>query len=67
MSDHSRAFLISSNVSGMVVHSYMELLFSLSYILLATLFTVDQVAYVFGLTSYRLLDVEGFTITAAGD
>ena len=30
-------------------------------------FTVDQVAYVFGLTSYRLLDVEGFTITTAGD
>ena len=37
------------------------------YCWLCTLFTVDQVAYVFGLTSYRLLDVEGFTITAAGD
>ena len=67
MSDHSRAFLISSDVTGMVVHSYMELWFSLSCILLAALFTDDQVAYVFGLTSYKLLDVESFTITGAGD
>ena len=51
----------------MVVHSYIEFQFSLFRILLATLFTVNQVAYVFGLTSHRLLDVEDFTITAAGD
>ena len=51
----------------MIVHSEVKFQFCFSCVLLATLFAVDQVAYIFCFASYRPLDVVDYTIVGAGN